>query len=86
MSRDSVVRMTKTHTDSDEKCRKAQENVAHVVSDCSTLVQTLYLARHNAALKILFFDILRDYQLADAILPWYSSVQPKPVKTGKTRR
>ena len=28
--------------------RKAQESDAHVVSGCSTLVQTLYLARQNA--------------------------------------
>ena len=45
-------------------CRKAQESVAHVVSGCSALVLTLYLARHNAALKILFFEMLRGYQLA----------------------
>ena len=39
----------------------------------------MYRARHNAALKILFFDMLRGYQLADAIPSWYSPVQPKPV-------
>ena len=71
-------RKTKTHTDGDEKCRlcrKAQESVAHVVSGCSALVQTLYLARHNAALKIIFFEMIRGYQLADSIPPWYSPVQ-----------
>ena len=35
--------------------------------------------RHNAALKILFFEMRKGYQLADAIPPWYSPVQPKPV-------
>ena len=63
------------HTDGVEKCRlcrKAQKSVAPVVSGCSAMVQTLYLARHNAALKILSFEILRGYQLADAIPPWYS--------------
>ena len=47
-------RKTMTHTGGDEKCRlcrRAQESVAHVVSGCSVLVQTLYLTRHNAALK-----------------------------------
>ena len=42
------LRKTKTH----EKCRlfqKAQESVAHVVSGCSALAQTLYLTRHNSA-------------------------------------
>ena len=60
-------RKTNKHTDGDEKCRlcrKAQESVAHVVSGCSALMQTMYLARHNAALKILFFEMLRGYQLA----------------------
>ena len=72
-------RKTKTHTDGDEKCRKAQESVAHVVSGCSVLAQTLYLTRHNAALKIIFFEMLKGYQLADVIPPWYSPVPPKPV-------
>ena len=43
------------------------------------MAQTLYLTRHNAALKILFFEMLMGYQLVDAISPWYSSVQPKPL-------
>ena len=43
------------------------------------LVQTLYLTKHNAALKIIFFEMLKGYQLTDAIPPWYSPVQPKPV-------
>ena len=75
-------RKIKTHTDGDEKCRlcrKAQESVAHVVSGCSALAQTLYLTRHIAALKILFFEMLTGYQLADASPPWYLLVQPKPV-------
>lgn len=59
-----------------ERHKKVSKNV---VSGCSALVQTLYLARHNAALKILFFEMLRGYQLADAMPPWYSPVQPKPV-------
>ena len=59
--------------------KKAQESVAHMVSGCSALAQTLYLTRHNSALKILFFEMLKGYQLADAIPPWYSPVQPKPV-------
>ena len=73
---------TKTHTGGDEKCRlsrKAQESVAHVLSGCMALVQTLYLSKHNAALKIVFFEMLKGCQLTDAIPPWYSPVQPKPV-------
>ena len=78
-------RKTKTQTDGDKKCRlcrKAQESVAHVLSGCSALAQTLYLTRHNAALKIIFLEMLKGYQLADAIPLWYSSVPPTPVYQG----
>lgn len=35
--------------------------------------------RHNAALKVLFFEMLRDLKLADSVPPWYSRVEPKPM-------
>ena len=62
-----ISRKTKTYTDGDEKCVERQ-------LACSALAQTLYLTRHNVALKILFFEMLKGYQLADAIPPWYSPV------------
>ena len=74
-------RKTKTTDDPDARCRlcgKAQETVAHVLSGCSVLAQTKYLSRHNAALKILFFELLKSYQLIKVIPPWYSPTQPKP--------
>ena len=73
-------RKTKTTDDPDARCRmckKAQESVAHVVSGCSVLAQTKYLSRHNAALKIVFFELLKSYQLIEVIPPWYSPTQPK---------
>ena len=57
-------RKTKTTDDPDARCRlcgKAQESVAHVLLGCSVLAQTKYLSRHNAALKILFFELLKSY-------------------------
>ena len=30
------------------------------------------------ALKVLFFEMLRDLKLADSVWPWYSWVEPKP--------
>ena len=60
-------------------CGKAQEFIAHVLSSCSALAQTKYLSRHNGALKILFFELLKDYQLIEAVPPWYSPTQPKPL-------
>ena len=42
------------------------------------VAQTKYLSRHNAALKILFFELLKSYQLIEVIPPWYFPTQPKP--------
>ena len=68
-------RKTKLSEESDVRCRmcgKAQESIAHVLSSCSALAQTKYLSRLNRALKILFFELLKDYQLIEAVPPWYS--------------
>ena len=60
-------------------CGKCPESVPHILSGCSTLEQTKYLARHNSALKILFFEMLRDQNLVSKVPPWYSAVQLKPM-------
>ena len=39
----------------------------------------MYTTRHNAALKILFFEILQDLGLVDSVPPWYSPLKPKAV-------
>ena len=56
---------------------KNPESVPHVLSGCSALAQTRYLSRHNAALKILFFELLRDLKLVSKVPAWYSPIQPK---------
>ena len=53
-------------------CSKFPESVLHVLAGCPALVQNKYLSRHNATLKILFFELLRDLKLADEVPPWYS--------------
>ena len=58
-------------------CRKQPETQAHILSGCSALVQTKYLARHNAALKIIFFELLKEAELVEKVPPWYSSAEPK---------
>ena len=71
---------TGLQTDSDvlcRLCRKQPETEAHILSGCSALAQTKYLARHNAALKIIFFELLREVELVDTVPPWYSSAEPK---------
>ena len=60
-------------------CGKCPESVPHILSGCSTLAQTKYPARHNSALKILFFEMLRDQNLVSKVPPWHSPVQPKPM-------
>ena len=78
---------TKTTDDADARCRicgKAQESVAHGLSGCSVLAQTKCLSRHNAALKILFFELLKSYQLIEVIplgTPQHS--QSPPMRTNK---
>ena len=60
-------------------CNKAPESVAHVLAGCTALAQNKYTTGHNAALKILFFEILQDLGLVDSVPPWYSPRKPKPV-------
>ena len=75
-------RKTGTGTTRDEKCRmcrKATESVSHILAGCGALAQTKYLSRHNNALKILFFDMIRSLDLISAVGPWYSKAQPKPM-------
>ena len=79
------TKKAKTSGDSDVRCRlcgKGQESVAHVLAGCSALAQTAYLTRHNAAFKILFFELLRDHGLVETVPPWYSPTQPKPIYEG----
>ena len=58
-------------------CGKSPENVRHVLAGCVTLAQTKYLTRHNGALKILFFEMLKDLELISEVPSWYSKTHPK---------
>ena len=60
-------------------CGKSPETLAHVLAGCSALAQSKYLERHNAALKVLFFEMTRDLRLIDSVPPCYSCAVPKPV-------
>ena len=55
---------TRTSALNDVTCRlsgKSSKILTHVLAGCSSLVQTKYLERHNAALKVLFFEMRRQY-------------------------
>ena len=60
-------------------CGKEEETIPHILSGCSILTQSKYLDRHNAALKILFFETCKDLKLVESVPPWYSPVKPKPI-------
>ena len=63
-------------------CGHAQESVPHILAGCTALAQNKYvkyLFRHNMALKVLFYEILRDQDLLEKVPLWYSPVMPKAV-------
>ena len=72
---------TKTSNNTDVKCRmcgKDVERVPHVLSGCGALAQSKYKTRHDAALKVLFFDLLCDMGLIESAPSWCSPETPKP--------
>ena len=68
-------------------CGKVAESVAHVLAGYSFLVQTKYLYRHNAALKILFFELLREDGLIEKVHHGtHRWCQNQPTRTPRVRR
>ena len=49
------------------------ESLAHVLGRYLSLAQTKYMERLSAALKVLFFAMLRELKLADSVPPWGQS-------------
>ena len=78
-----VYHRKKTRTGPDQimcrLCGKAAETLAHILAGCSALAQSKYLQRHNAVLKIIFFEMLHSLDLVDSVPPWYLPSEPKPV-------
>ena len=54
------------------------ESVPHVLSGGSVLAQSEYKTRLDAALKVLFFDLLCDMGLIESAPSWCSPETPKP--------
>jgi len=59
-------------------CGKTAENVPCVLSGCGALAQSKYKARHDAALKVLFFNLLCDMGLIESAPSWCSPETPNP--------
>ena len=53
---------------------------------CTALAQNKYLFRHSMALKVLFYEILRDQVLLEEVPPWYSPVRLKSVSVYKSEQ
>ena len=51
-------------------CGKVSKSLAHVLAECSSLALTKYMGKHNAAPKVLLFEMPRDFKLADSVPPW----------------
>ena len=73
----------------DVKCRmcgKATEVQVHMLAGCGALAQSKYMTRHNAALKVIFYKLLKDLDLVTTVPPWYSQNTPKPLYENKRRK
>ena len=67
-----TIHKTRVSDSSDSACRLcgiAPEGMAHILSAFPALAQTKYLARHDAVLKVLFFEIICDLGLIDTVPP-----------------
>ena len=53
------------------------ESVPHVLSGYSVLAQSKYKTRHDAALKVLFFDLPCNMGLIESAPSWCSPETPK---------
>ena len=67
----SIRRVSQSDDSACRLCGTAPEGMAHILSDCPALAQTKYLARADAVLKVLFFEIIFDMDLIDTVLQWY---------------
>ena len=66
-----------------ESC--GERPIPHVLSECGALVQSKYKARHDTALKVLFFYLLSDVGLIESVPSWCSLETPKPEYKNEAR-
>ena len=59
-------------------CRKREESVKHLMSNCEILAKYTYLSRHNNALKCFIFPLLESFSLIEKVPPWWSKTEVKP--------
>ena len=65
----------------DIKCRlcgTGQESVKHVISNCGVLAKSIYISRHDNALKCFVWPLLNMFGLIDKLPCWYANDKVKP--------
>ena len=59
-------------------CKRGQESVKHVLSNCKSLVKYDFILHHDSAFKCIVFPVLTQYKLIDQCPTWYSPSKVKP--------
>ena len=72
----------------DTKCRMCrtsdQESVKHLISNCNEFASSLYMTRHNNALKCFVWPMLHMYGLVEKCPTWYAPDEVKPHYSNET--
>ena len=59
-------------------CKNNQESVKHLISNCGSLVKSLYKTRHDNAFKCFIWPMLEMFDLVSKCPKWYSRDEVKP--------
>ena len=59
-------------------CGSDQESVKHLISNCGTFAESLYVSRHDNALKCFVWPVLKTLGLIDKLPCWYANDKVKP--------
>ena len=59
-------------------CNKDQESVKHLISNCEALAKSLYITRHDNALKCFVWPLLSFFNLSSKCPSWYANDKVLP--------
>ena len=59
-------------------CKQADESVKHLISNCGSFAKSLYITRHDNALKCFVWPLLKKLKLSDKCPGWYSNDKVAP--------
>ena len=64
-------------------CKRGQESVKHVLSNCESLAKYDFILRDDSAFECIVLPILTQYKLIDQCPTWYSPSKVKPYYENK---